>query len=187
MLKAHREQNYFIAHPKTASTSATSALTRRNWEQLGKRHAIEPYPDLPTVNIISVIRHPMDYFVSWFCYQHRQPGSKSAEFAYWLEKFYNRYQIGGLHFYGFPLSTHVIFFHELQRGWDAVMEDIGHDTFEMPRENGSWDREPDITFYYNDRGMEIFLRRFGDFLAWYNNVLALKGNEPFLRRGHRES
>ena len=182
MFKFKREQLYYIAHPKTATSSTATVMTKSGyWEQIGTRHDVQPYPHNGKVKIISVIRNPMDWFVSWHSYKlQRNSGRRS--FPVWLKEFKSGFQIGGLHFYGYPLSTHVIFFHDLQRGWDAVMDDLGKERIVLPHLNKGELRKPNLSDYYDNKTMEIFLRVHGDFFAWYHNVLALKGDEPFLKR-----
>jgi hypothetical protein len=177
---------YYIAHPKTGSTSAASALTKAGWEHHGTRHSIEPYA--PDAKIISVVRNPMDWLISWYHYKHNtkqfhitSPEFKKAQFKLWIPEFTNEYQIGGLHFYGVPLSTHIIFQKDLQRGWDAALDDVRRVRITLTHENVSKNRLT-VSEYFDAETEEIFFRYYGSFYQWYQNLLSLKGNSPIIKR-----
>lgn len=166
--------NYYIAHPKTASIATTSALKRNGWVEIGGHHGLCPHP--AGSKVISVVRDPMDWLVSWYHYL----GAK-GEFKDFLTTFANPLQIDGMHFFGVYCSTHVIFYDSLQVGWDAVMDDIRRPRITLEHENVSLDRSG-VSDYYDNETFELFLKRWGDLYAWYQNIHSMKGTDPFLRR-----
>lgn len=166
--------NYYIAHPKTASLATAAALKSAGWGEVGGRHGIYPHP--AGSKVISVVRDPMDWLVSWYHYLGRQ-----VTFRDFVQTFANPLQIDGTHFFGVYCSTHVIFYDNLQAGWDAVLDDIRRPRITLGHKNVSLGRGH-VSEYYDNETFELFLRRWGDLYAWYQNIHSIKGNEPFLRR-----
>lgn len=117
----------FIAHPKTASTSLSRVLQKNGWSSKTGHHEIdEPIP----AQVISVIREPHDWHVSWFF--HVAPKSSFAE---WLPVFLREAGWPYGRFDGLVHTTHLIFYKRLQVGFDAVMADLGLQPLELPFDN----------------------------------------------------
>jgi hypothetical protein len=166
--------NYYIAHPKTASIATVEALEKEKWLRCGGHHGIYPYP--AGSKIISVVRDPMDWLVSWYHYL-----GKKGEFPDFIQTFRTPYQIDGMAFFGVFCSTHVIFYDNLQAGWDAVLDDIRRPRITLEHRNVSQGRS-NVSDYYDNETFELFLKHWGDLYAWYQNIHSMKGNDPFLRR-----
>jgi len=178
--------NYYIAHPKTASVSTVRALMEKGWKGVGQdcqshgpgHHSIYPFP--AGSRCICVVREPRDWLVSWYHYlgkRNKQP------FHEWLPTFRTPLQLNGLEFYGVPFSTHVIFFSELQEGWNAVMDDLRRPRIELPHENVSIDREkPTASYFENSQVRTLYSERYGDLDRWYQALYASKEDDVFLKR-----
>lgn len=166
--------NYYVAHPKTASLATVDALKTSEWREIGGHHGIYPHP--PDSKIISVVRDPADWLVSWYHYL-----GKKTSFQEFLRTFSNPLQIGTLHFFAFPFSTHVIFFDNLQEGWNAVLDDLRRPRITLGHKNVSLGRES-VDKYYDSQTFELFLSRWGDLYHWYQNIRSLKGDYPYLCR-----
>lgn len=113
----------FITHPKTASQSVRIALTAAGWERTSGHHDIDlPMPK----NVISVIREPEDWYVSWYFHMQRE-----LSFEGWLPEFieFNHYSCKG--FFGLQHTTHLVFYSDLHAGLDAVFEDLELPTIEL--------------------------------------------------------
>jgi len=178
--------NYYIAHPKTASVSTVRALMANGWKGVGRdcenhgpgHHAIYPFPF--GSRCICVVREPKDWLVSWYHYLGKR---KKAPFVDWLPTFKTPLQLNGLEFYGVPFSTHVIFFSELQAGWDAVMDDIRRPRITLPHENVSIDRkEPTESYFVSTQVQYLYEELYGDLDRWYQSLYASKGDAVFLKR-----
>jgi hypothetical protein len=169
--------NYYIAHPKTATHSTIEALKAAGWTQVADHHGIYPYP--AGSKVISVVRDPMDWLVSWY---HYLGGKKKYKgFPEFLRVFGNPLQIGGMHFYGVYCSTHVIFFDNMKAGWDAVLDDIRRPRITLGRQNVSLGRG-NVSDYYDNETFALFMSRWGDLYSWYQTIHSMKGDAPFLRR-----
>lgn len=172
--------NYFIAHPKTASMAAAEALKKEKWKEVGGHHGIYPHP--VGSKVISVIRDPADWLVSWYHYSNSD--IKEIEFGHFIDNFVNPLTIDGMPFFGVFCSTHIIFYDSLQEGWDAVMDDIRRPRIELNRLNVS-PRRGNVSDYYDNQTWDRFLKRFGKLYAWYQNLHSMKGNDAFLRGSWR--
>jgi hypothetical protein len=119
----------FIAHPKTASTSAAKALEAENWWAKRPHHEVdEPYPK----HIISVIREPRDWYTSWFFHIKGHRDNDIGPFDEWLERFIREAEFPTTPpFYGLPHTTHLVFYERLQEGLNAALIDLGLQPIEL--------------------------------------------------------
>lgn len=172
--------NYYIAHPKTASLATAAALEAAGWKEVGGHHGIYPHPI--DAKVISVIRDPADWLVSWYHYLKRD--IQGVKFGDFIDTFANPLTIDGMPFFGVYCSTHIIFYDSLQEGWDAVMDDIRRPRLKLDRLNVSLGRK-NVSEYYDNANWDRFLKRFGDLYSWYQNLHSMRGSELFLRGNWR--
>lgn len=160
----------FIAHPKTASQAARVALTGCGWVYTSSHHEI----DLPMPGqVISVIREPRDWCVSWYYHMPR-----TLPFDEWLPKFLrtNNYVRDG--FFGVTHTTHLIFYSRLHVGFDAVMEDIGHPPVELPIVNKKNRPRTPVREYFTRHLTGFIPTRL---MEQYDELYAQLKDQPFLR------
>jgi hypothetical protein len=174
----------FIAHPKTASSSAARILCENGWHVTSNHHMVDR--NLPA-NVISVIREPQDWYVSWYFHIRKHPlGQIKCDFAEWLPTFIETaswpHQRDG--FIGIEQTTHLIFYKRLQDGWDAVMADLGLEPLELPFLNvqGRENRPADEFFT-----PELVKLLNPDLQAQYAALEAQLGDQPYLRNPCQET
>lgn len=173
--------NYYVAHPKTASLATAKALEAAGWKEIGGHHGIYPHPI--DAKVISVIRDPADWLVSWYHYLGMDVNGVS--FSDFIETFANPLTIDGMSFFGVYCSTHIIFYDTLQEGWDAVMDDIRRPRINIDRINVSLNRK-NVSEYYDNQTWDKFLGRFGKLYSWYQNLNSMRGTDKFLRGDWRQ-
>lgn len=163
----------FIAHPKCASMAVSSVLREHGWRKTSNHHEMDfPMPK----NVVSVIREPEDWYVSWYFYRNKRG---QLLFEEWLvgPATTDEFITGG--FFGLPYTTHLVFLDRLQDGFDAVFQDIGLPRLEFPLFHATGARKgvtPDEIFTDSTRNL---LNK--DLIATYTSLRERLGKEPFLR------
>jgi len=166
----------FIAHPKTASTSASRVLQKNKWFSNEPHHSANPpYPK----SIISVIREPKDWYVSWYFHVKGKRNNDIGPFDEWLEKFIAEAKFPATPaFYGLPHTTHLLFYERLQPGLDAALLDLGLQPLELPFDNVRHrDGRPASDFF--DQNSEKLVDK--TLFVTYDSLKQKLGDEPYLR------
>lgn len=174
----------YIAHPKTASSSISHALGETGeWEHCGPHHEIREGPlKREGVRVISVIREPFDWYVSWyFHYKWKEPFPRFLE---WFLKTGNNHtrQPGG-EFYGLQYTTDIIFYEKLVEGLDGVFDDLGLDRLDLPYRNHQGREGRHWSEFFNSKASTLLaterpelLKRYGELRKQLGDQLWIKNN-----------
>lgn len=166
----------FIAHPKTASTSAAKALEAENWWAKKPHHeADEPFPK----NVISVIREPMDWYVSWYFHVRGRRNRDIGDFDEWLEEFV-QHKSFPQHppFYGLPHTTHLLFYDRLQDGLNAALTDLNLQPIELGFFNVRGREGRPASEFFDQNSKNLIDN--GLFMT-YDSLRDQLGDQPYLR------
>lgn len=163
----------FIAHPKAASMAVATVLRNNGWRKTSNHHELDfPMPR----NVISVIREPEDWYVSWYFYLNRCENRPTFEEWFKTAK-EDPFVAGG--FFGLQHTTHLVFLDRLQAGFDAVFQDIGLPRLIFPVFHATYGRNgatPDEIFTNSTRN----LLDKGE-IARYTSLRERLGDDPYLR------
>lgn len=169
-----KDDTAVIAHPKTGSMSLCDVLTNQmGYKVVGKHHSVEDTSQYERV--VSVIREPFDWYTSWY-FHYKKRDKADEPFDDWLVKFCtgeNRWHRKG--FYGLPLTTHVVFYEDLQQGLTDLL-----DAPTLPRRNAG-PREPVETkkFFDSSKYDALKEQREGSYLEVKIRHRPLLGYNPF--------
>ena len=161
----------FILHPKTGSHSIQAVLD--GWTKVGSHHdVVHPLPK----NVISVIREPLDWFVSW--YWHNFPKEPRPAFADWLPEYTSHNIYAKRAFYGLRDTTHLVFFDKLEEGINAAFTDLGLPAVELDHLNHKGRNKKPASDYF-----EPYLLQYVDpkLIATYEILKERCGDAPYYR------
>lgn len=173
----HSQDIAYIAHPKTASSSISHALLETGeWDLVGNHHEVSE-KKLAGMRVISVVREPTDWYVSWYFHYH-----SDKSFYEWFRWFINT---GNSHtrqgeFFGVKYSTDVLFYDRVHEGLDLVFDDVGLDRLDLQHRNqqGREGRAPEL--FFCQKSAQLMAERKADFLRLYADLLAERGDKVCL-------
>jgi len=158
-----------IAHPKTASKSLAQVLIDRGWQKVGHHHDMGQ----PTGSVVSVIREPKDWYVSWYFHCGRP-----EPFHGWLKGFILSNDWSKKGFFGVPFTTHLIFFDRLSEGLNAAFADLQERPVELPTLNHLGRNNQPADDFFDDHAAQLLDKNRVD---EYSSLKKRLGDESYLR------
>jgi len=168
--------NAFISHPKAASMAVNAVLLKNDWRKTSGHHEIDfPLPK----NVITIIREPRDWYVSWYFFRHVRVEKPWTPFAEWLETNMHEDPFIANGFFALKHTTHLVFFDRLQVGFDAVFGDLGLPRLEIPVHHATPDRDGATADEIFDEKAENLLDK--GMISCYDSLVQRVGDQPYLR------
>ena len=158
-----------IAHPKTASKSLAQVLIDRGWQKIGHHHDIRS----PTGSVISVIREPKDWYVSWYFHC-----GKPGPFNLWLKGFILNNDWSKKGFFGVPFTTHLIFYDRLSEGLSDAFKDLQESPIKLPILNHLGRNNRPADYFFDEASIEMLDKAM---VEEYSLLKEELGDEPYLR------
>ena len=169
----------YIAHPKTASSSISHAMNESGeWEPLAGHHEVRTAPIKEGVRVISVIREPFDWYVSWyFHYKWKEPFPK---FLKWFLKTGNQHTRQG-DFFGLEYTTDLLFFERLHEGLDALFDDLGLDRLQLQHRNHQGREGRHWSEFFDQKSSTLLATERGELLKLYGDLRKQLGDEKWIK------